>query len=273
MAYFLAPALVSLRSAVNDTWPNRDKSSDGWIGDTSHQARPSDHNPDYSSGGIVRAIDITNNGIDVDRFVAAVIADPRTAYVISRGRIWQRPGLYSSSGWMSYSGTNGHYHHVHVSIRRAAAFDRDHSPWNLGAGTVSNPIGGGGSGPGGVNVNPPTPIQEDDMFEDGDRTSLNEVRRMLAVLLQGTPPATAGEIRSLEAMHQGPSEARRMLGVLLGWLAPQGPEVSALAKLYGGTPPAVVDVDEAELARLIAASIPATVAKQVADELHNRLAA
>src|SRR5690606_29069239 len=58
MSYYLAPSLVKLRDLINQNWPNRDKSSDGWIGDPSHQARKSDHNPDYSAGGVVRAIDV-----------------------------------------------------------------------------------------------------------------------------------------------------------------------------------------------------------------------
>ena len=46
MTWRLARALEQLRSQVNEKWPNRSKNSDGSIGDTSHAARPSDHNPD-----------------------------------------------------------------------------------------------------------------------------------------------------------------------------------------------------------------------------------
>lgn len=126
MSYFLAPALVRLRDEVNARWPGRSKVSDGWIGDTAHSARTSDHNPDWAAGGIVRAIDVTNAGIDVDGFINLVIRDPRTRYVISRGRIWTR-----EAGWSRYTGSNGHYAHVHVSVRSVDGHDRNGSSWHL----------------------------------------------------------------------------------------------------------------------------------------------
>lgn len=116
MTYFLAGALVSLRAQINKRWPDRDKGSDGWIGDASHSARKSDHNPDYASGGIVRALDVDKDGINVDTLVSAAINDPRTAYVIWNRRIWIR-----GYGWEKYTGINPHTHHVHISIRHTSA--------------------------------------------------------------------------------------------------------------------------------------------------------
>lgn len=139
MAYFLAPSLVRLRSEVNALWPGRSKVSDGWIGDTAHSARKSDHNPDYSAGGIVRAIDVTNDGINVDAFVSSVIRDARTRYVITRGRIWTR-----ENGWQKYTGANAHNHHVHVSVRTGGGYDMQIHSWGL-SNTVGNNLGGGGS--------------------------------------------------------------------------------------------------------------------------------
>lgn len=115
MSYRIAPSLDDLRDEVNAEWPNRDKASDGWIGDPSHQARVSDHNPDYADGGIVRALDIDKDGINVDRVLNAVCHDSRTSYVIWNYRIW------GGSRWRKYEGRNKHTKHVHVSIKHTSA--------------------------------------------------------------------------------------------------------------------------------------------------------
>ena len=124
MKYFRAPSLTSLVEETNKEWPKRDKASDGWIGDPSHQARVSDHNPDYSAGGIVRAIDVDVDGIDVDKFLAAVLKDDRTSYVIYNHRIW------GGSRWRKYEGSNPHTKHIHVSIKHTAAAAKAGS-WGL----------------------------------------------------------------------------------------------------------------------------------------------
>lgn len=115
MSYHLAPSLVSLRTETNSNWPKRDKGSDGWIGDTSHSARKSDHNPDYADGGIVRAIDVDKDGINVNAFLNATIFDKRTSYVIWNRRIW------GGTRWRKYEGSNGHTKHIHVSIKHTTA--------------------------------------------------------------------------------------------------------------------------------------------------------
>jgi hypothetical protein len=115
VSYFLAPSLVKLRNEVDRRHPNRDKSSDGWIGDPSHAARVSDHNPD--GRGMVHAIDVDSTGIDVRTFLRAVIGDPRTWYVIHDGTIWSRTYGFKAR---RYTGSNPHTGHVHVSIRYTA---------------------------------------------------------------------------------------------------------------------------------------------------------
>ena len=128
--FFLAPALVQLRDEVNARYPDRDTASDGWIGDASHAARPSDHNPCWSCSGryngIVRAIDIdiTPDGrpnIDLRRHLLRnVVGDPRVWYVISNGKIYSR-----TYGWVArtYTGSNPHTAHVHISLNGANGID------------------------------------------------------------------------------------------------------------------------------------------------------
>jgi hypothetical protein len=120
-SWTLAPALAALRDEVNRLWPSRDRSYDGTIGDLAHQAQSkSEHNPDVK--GVVRAIDITARGIDVDALLNAAIGDPRVHYVIYRGRICSR-----TYGW-TWHRSSGHEHHVHISLRNHTS---ESAPWDV----------------------------------------------------------------------------------------------------------------------------------------------
>lgn len=134
MSYYLAPALVKLRAEINAVYPKRDHASDGWIGDPSHAARKSDHNPDYSDGGIVRAIDVDKDGINPDKLVALLIKDPRVNYVIWSGHIYSRAYKFAKR---VYTGTNGHYHHVHVSIMHNTSLEKDTRSWKVSSLTAT----------------------------------------------------------------------------------------------------------------------------------------
>jgi hypothetical protein len=122
MTYKLCKAGQQLRLQVDDSYPDRDKSSDGWIGDTSHKARRSDHNPDAK--GIVRAIDIDRDlsgkaKPDLMPYLADQIrvcakhGDKRISYIIFAGRI-----ASSRMGWRwrKYRGINPHDKHCHISF-------------------------------------------------------------------------------------------------------------------------------------------------------------
>lgn len=115
MAWRLAMSLVQLGHEVNRMAPNRSKASDGTIGDSSHSSRTSDHNPD--SRGVVRARDITHdpaNGLDCHKLADQIKDDVRVKYLIWDRRIWN-PSI--SRSWRSYSGSNPHTKHLHVSVR------------------------------------------------------------------------------------------------------------------------------------------------------------
>lgn len=124
--WYLAPSLIALGNEINARWPKRDTASDGAIGDASHQARVSDHNPDWSAGGVVRAIDVDNNGIDVQQLLDATIRDQRVWYVI-----WDRHIYSRTYGWKKqpYTGDDPHTGHLHISIQHTPAAELDVSPW------------------------------------------------------------------------------------------------------------------------------------------------
>ncbi|MEH1013041.1 hypothetical protein V6U90_08010 [Micromonospora sp. CPCC 206060] len=122
--YYLAPALATLRDEINRRWPHRDRTSDGWIGDTAHQAEPSDHNP--NSRGSVDALDIDADGVHMPTIIAAVQRHPSAHYWI-----WQRTIADADDGWRprEYTGRNPHDKHMHVSIRQTRTAEQDRRPW------------------------------------------------------------------------------------------------------------------------------------------------
>lgn len=141
MAWRLAGSLVTLRNEINNAYPNRSKVSDGALGDAAHSARVSDHNPD--AGGVVRAIDVTQDdpfhtstpSDDVAEAVAEFLRakrDPRTKYVIWRGRMFSSYATRTRKAWEwgPYTGPNGHFHHVHISVQPGGQGD-DHRPWGF----------------------------------------------------------------------------------------------------------------------------------------------
>ena len=132
----LCKAGQQLRLQVDDSYPDRDRTSDGWIGDLRHSARPSDHNPD--AAGIVRAIDIDRDLsgkakpdlmpdlADQIRLFAKRDKSKRISYVIFAGKIASpRMGWR----WRKYSGINPHNTHLHCSFTKKG--DTDGSFFNI----------------------------------------------------------------------------------------------------------------------------------------------
>jgi len=131
----LCKAGQQLRLQVDDSYPDRDRTSDGWIGDTRHQAGVSDHNPDAT--GVVRAIDVDRdlsgkakpdlmpNLADQIRLCARA-GDKRISYVIFDGKIASSKKAWA---WRPYDGINKHNHHCHISFTQAG--DNDSSFFNI----------------------------------------------------------------------------------------------------------------------------------------------
>ena len=126
----LVPALVTLRSQFNMTFPHRSKASDGWIGDPAHASRFSYHNPDKN--GWVHALDVTHdpaNGVDIDRFTDELAAsrDNRILEMIANDLYWN----YRDPKWVEYYGSNEHTRHFHITVRPGITTAMDVRGWNL----------------------------------------------------------------------------------------------------------------------------------------------
>ena len=117
----LCKAGIQLREQFDDCFSDRDRTSDGWIGDSRHSARKSDHNPDEQ--GWVRAIDIDRDLSgkakpdlmpDVaDQLRILAKRDKRISYIIFAGKIASSKSLWR---WRTYTGINKHDHHCHISF-------------------------------------------------------------------------------------------------------------------------------------------------------------
>lgn len=124
MSWHLAPSLVQLLAEVDKKWPKRSKRSDGTVGDTSHAARKSDHNPNTRSS--VNAIDITRLGVDTEVLIAAVKKHPSASYVIFNRHIYS-----ATDGWVKkpYAGISPHTEHLHVSIKQSVKAEQSDVKW------------------------------------------------------------------------------------------------------------------------------------------------
>jgi hypothetical protein len=122
LSWYAAPSILAALRQATVLWPNRNKGADGTIGDASHSASTSDHNP--APNGCVHAFDLTHDpahGVDTfklaDHLRDRANADPDfrgvIKYVISNRRIYN-PSI--SPAWRYYGGSSPHTDHVHVSI-------------------------------------------------------------------------------------------------------------------------------------------------------------
>jgi len=123
----LSKAAIQLREQIDDSFPDRERASDGWIGDTRHAARKSDHNPDEQ--GWVRAIDVSAglfpdckpdimpDLVDQIRRACKAKSETRISYIIFDGFIYSAQYRFIKR---KYKGANPHKKHAHFSFKKEA---------------------------------------------------------------------------------------------------------------------------------------------------------
>lgn len=150
MSWVLVPGLVALRNEFDALAPDRDRASDGSVGDQRHKDSTSDHNiddgpdqgstpsEDADSRPEVHAIDVDADlrkpGWSMQGAVNVIVhrhrtgADDRLQNVIYNRKIYSR-----SWGWTAraYTGDNPHDKHAHFSSRYTTAQESDTRRWGL----------------------------------------------------------------------------------------------------------------------------------------------
>jgi len=131
----LCKAGQQLREQLDDAFPDRDRSSDGWIADARHRASgTSDHIPD-TSNGYVRALDLDRDVSgkakpdlmpDIADQLRLAKTDKRIKYIIFESKICSAKSAWR---WRTYTGINKHRHHMHISF--SIKGDQDGSFFNI----------------------------------------------------------------------------------------------------------------------------------------------
>jgi hypothetical protein len=185
----LAKSLETLRDQIDALAPGRDKSSDGWIASAQHHAQNPNSDHEADAGGVVRALDITND--PAHGVVAADLAeqlrqskDPRIKYIISNRRI-SNPTIQDWA-WRPYSGSNPHDKHFHTSVVADDALADATTPWVL---ELSEPTGE-------VSVSRPR-------IQKGSKgPAVSEAQRMLGISADGVfGPATVAAVIAFQVAH------------------------------------------------------------------------
>lgn len=138
--WVLTRGMQNLLNQINAWAPDRDKTSDGTIGDYAHTQEKSGHNPDDTSAHNaewdgdsdnvpeVRAIDIDanfRNGISAQKLVDHIVGlKPSSVlrYVIYNRRIWEAKNDWNDR---PYDGASAHTEHIHFSGAYTDASDNN----------------------------------------------------------------------------------------------------------------------------------------------------
>jgi hypothetical protein len=123
----LSKSVIQFREQADDAYPDRNRTSDGTIGDARHATKKSDHNP-CPDTGFIRAFDLdaSLDGKDAtahylaDQIRINAKSDKRIAYVIFNKRIASKRTLWR---WVKYRGTNPHIKHIHISFTKVGDTD------------------------------------------------------------------------------------------------------------------------------------------------------
>lgn len=137
--WVVVPNLDDLRDQLNEIAPDRDKSSDGSIGDTSHAAGRSSHNPDktgnpeHRDGDTLNEVrardfdkDLRRPGLTMAMVVRHLVLGARSGrfwwlrYIIFDGVIYHKSNGFQAR---TYTGQNKHKEHAHVNSDFTQAAD------------------------------------------------------------------------------------------------------------------------------------------------------
>ena len=145
--WVLVPCLARLRTELNWIAPDRDKTSDGTIGDRAHQLSVSDHNDDEVGRVPVKDADgkhevhaydadddLRTPNLTMEMVVQHILArcrsgaENRLRYIIYNRRIWE-----ASNSWRqrAYTGASPHTEHAHFSASYVTSHEADTRSWRL----------------------------------------------------------------------------------------------------------------------------------------------
>ena len=121
MKAFLSKAAVQMREQIDDSFADRSRKSDGWIGNEKHQNTKRDHNP-LPDTGEVCAIDVDAKLCDqpemsiylAEQIRVAAKTDKRISYIIHVGKIASAKSFWR---FVKYRGVNPHNRHIHISFK------------------------------------------------------------------------------------------------------------------------------------------------------------